>query len=73
MGRIEQKAIDKVPGCVDLDQLDGTFQHVVFRVEHVVQMCIEGQDSYTRAEGRQCIRWLNRYASDSEYTTARIS
>lgn len=72
MNKAEQKAVDNVPACVDLDQLDGTFSHVVFRVEHVVQMCIEGQDSYTQAEGRKCMRWLRRYAAWSEYADAIV-
>jgi hypothetical protein len=65
----EEKAVEAVPECVDLEQLDGTFEHVVFRVEHVVMIFREeGEDEfYSRKEANACFRWLKKYAPESEY------
>ena len=70
MTRQEQRAIDRVPSCVDLDQLDGGFAHVVHRVEHVVDLVLEGEDFYTRRDARACISWLAKHAPMSPYATA---
>ena len=72
MTRQEQKAIDSVPSCVDLEQLDGTFAHVVHRVEHVVDLAVEGEDSYTRREARACRAWLAKHAPMSPYSNACV-
>ena len=59
----QKKALAKVPDCVDLDGLDGTFEHVVFRVEHVVDVFRdEGEDIYTAKEANACQKWLRMYA-----------
>lgn len=60
-------AIKKVPNCVELDGVDGTWEHVVFRVEHPVIIRSEGEDFYTQREANQCRRWLGKYAPGSKY------
>ena len=66
------KAFAKVPECVELEQLDAkeTFQHVIFRVEHVVEIFrVDGDDVYSRREANACRRWLKKFASCSEYAS----
>lgn len=64
------KAVAKVPECVELEQLDAkdTFSHVIFRVEHVVEIfAADGEDVYSRREANACRRWLKKFAPASEY------
>lgn len=63
----QKKAVDAVPSCVELEDMDGTFEHVVFRVEHVVIIYLEGEDFYTRREASSCARWLKKHAPKSQY------
>lgn len=64
----QNAAFKKIPACVDTDQLDGTWDHVVFRVEHPIIMFAEnGEYFYTQREALACQKWLQKYASDSEY------
>jgi hypothetical protein len=63
------KALRKVPRCVELEDLDGTWEHVVFRVEHVVMLRSEGEDFYTRREAEACRRWLAKHAASSKFAT----
>jgi hypothetical protein len=63
----ERKAIERVPRCVEMEDLDGTFEHVIFRVEHVVMTYQEERDFYTRLQADACRKWLQKYAPESEY------
>jgi hypothetical protein len=63
------KAVKSVPSCVDKSELDGTFEHVVFRVEHVVDLFLDGEDAYTKREARSCVSWLKKNAPHSDYAT----
>jgi len=67
--KTELNAIKRVPECVEMEGLDGTFDHVIFRVEHVVMIFREeGEDEfYSRKEANACLRWLRKYAPQSEY------
>lgn len=63
----QKKAFKRVPSCVGLDGWDGTWEHIVFNVEHPVCMYLEGEDTYTKREARYCQKWLLKYAPESEY------
>lgn len=67
MTKDQKKAMASVPSCVELEDMDGTWEHVVFRVEHPVWIRSEGGDFYTKREALQCQRWLQKYAPESEY------
>ena len=63
-------ALRRVPACVETDDVaDGDLQHLVFRVEHVVDIRQdEGSEScYTAAEARACRNWLRKWAPKSRY------
>lgn len=64
----QEEAVKTVPACVDLDQLDGTWEHIVFRVEHPVMLFKEGEDTYSRREANSCRKWLKKYAPESPYS-----
>ena len=51
------------------DVADGDLQHLIFRVEHVVDIRQdEGSEScYTAAEARACRNWLRKWAPKSQY------
>ncbi len=68
------KAVDKVPDCVELEDLDDdTWNHVVFRVEHVVDVFQgDGEDFYTKREAKACQRWLKKHAPESEYSKVQL-
>lgn len=66
------KAVEAVPGCVELDGVDGTFEHVVFRVEHVVSLRSEGEDFYSLLEAKACQRWLRKYAPGSDFASCDL-
>ena len=68
----QEKALAKVPACVELEQLDGTWEHVIYRVEHPVCIRSEGEDTYTRREALSCQRWLQKYAPQSEYAKVTL-
>ena len=72
MTKEQLAAMKKVPSCVELDQLDGTWEHVVFRVEHPVCIRSEGEDFYTLREARSCQRWLKKHAPQSEYANIQL-
>ena len=63
----QKEAVRRVPRCVDMEHMDGTWEHVVFRVEHPVDVRSEGEDLYTLREARNCQRWLRQYAPESPY------
>lgn len=63
-------ALKRVPACVETDDVaDGDLQHLIFRVEHVVDIRQdEGSEScYTAAEARACRNWLRKWAPKSQY------
>ena len=66
------KAIAKIHDCVELEQIDGTWEHYVFRVEHPVCLWLEGERFYTKRETRACLNWLKTYAPESEYAGAKL-
>lgn len=66
------KAMNKVPDCVELEDMDGTWEHVVYRVEHPVIIRIEGEDFYTKREAISCRKWLENYAPNSKYAKAKF-
>ena len=68
----QAKAFRQVPRCVELEDLDGTWEHVVFRVEHVVSLRSEGEDFYTRREAEACRRWLAKHATGSKLATVSL-
>jgi hypothetical protein len=63
------RAARKIPRCVNVDCIDhiGTWSHVVFRVEHVVESRQVREDFYTQREANACKRWLAKYCPNSEY------
>jgi hypothetical protein len=64
------EALKRVPACVECDDVaDGDMDHLIFRVEHVVDIRQdEGSESiYSAAEARACRNWLKRFAPRSEY------
>lgn len=65
----QHNAMKHIPECVELEDLDkvSTWQHVIYRVEHVVDVYEEGNDFYTRPEAVACRNWLAEYAPNSEY------
>jgi hypothetical protein len=64
---LELQALKEVPDCVEMEGLDGTFEHVVFRVEHVVLIFEEGENWYTKLEASRCKKWLKKFAPESKY------
>lgn len=70
--REQEKAVSKIHHCVELEQMDGTWEHYVFRVEHPVCIWLEGERYYTLRETRACLNWLKKYAPESEYAKAVI-
>ena len=66
------KALRKVPRCVELEELDGTWEHVVYRVEHVVLLRSEGEEFYTRREAEACRKWLAKHATGSKLATVSL-
>ena len=68
----QERALREVPGCVELDQWEGSMSHLVFRVEHPVCLRSEGEDTYTRREALQCQRWLKKHAPHSEYAKVQL-
>lgn len=67
MTKDQANAIKKIPSCVELDEIDGTWEHYVYRVEHPVCLRTEGENTYTRREAIACQKWLRKYAPESEY------
>ena len=61
----QKTALRKAPSCVEMDELDGTWEHVVYRIEHPV--CMQDDDSYTPDEVNECKKWLRKYAPSSKY------
>jgi len=68
----QTKALSKVPDCVGLEDMDGTWEHVVYRVEHPVMLRMEGEDFYTKREATSCRQWLEKFAPQSEYAKAKF-
>jgi hypothetical protein len=68
----QAKAFRQVPRCVELEDLDGTWEHVVFRVEHVVSLRSEGEEFYTRREAEACRKWLAKHAASSKFSTVSL-
>ena len=63
-------ALKRVPACVETDDVaDGDLRHLIFRVEHVVDIRQdEGSEAvYTAAEARACRNWLRKWAPKSQY------
>lgn len=65
-------ALRKVPCCVELEDMDGTWEHVVYRVEHPVILRMQGENFYTRREAVSCRKWLEKYAPESQYAQAKL-
>jgi hypothetical protein len=62
-------AYNQVPSCVELEKLDAThtFRHVIFRVEHVVDVYNDDGDAfYTKKEATACRKWLKEFAPQSK-------
>lgn len=69
----QQRAIEEIPFCVDLDQVDkDDWSQHVFRVEHPVDLRSQGEDFYTLREAKACQRWLDKYAPESDYCRVQL-
>jgi hypothetical protein len=68
----QEQALQKVPSCVELDDMDGTWEHVVYRVEHPVILRMEGEDFYSKREAISCCKWLEKFAPESKYAKAKF-
>jgi hypothetical protein len=71
-GREQAEALLRIPDCVDVDDMDGTWENIVFRVENVVINYLK-RGIYTTQEATSCRSWLRRYAPGSMYASVRFA
>jgi hypothetical protein len=70
-GKEQAAALLKIPDCVEVDGMDGTWEHVIFRVENVVFFYIKG-GFYTTNEAASCRAWLRKYAPRSIWARVKF-